>query len=1375
MREQTSVGLEELSVNRHVSLRHSCIMSGGFVLHRGAIMVRISFGGLKRERGSIHMMIEDIDTAAGKPTSYAKTANKTPLLILAWAFFLAVGLSLAGASAYADDANASDVTSANSDVVLQAGVQSDSAARAKRTIMLYICGADLEEDAGMASINLRQVLNADFGDGEDVRFIVMTGGSYRWDLEKEYLVFPDGVNVPDDAVQKGNPLFDEEVVLGDPKSQISGPYNQIWEAKSMGAADNPGKLMLLDGDGLNNCRADTEGSEEWMSDPATLKSFIDYSVENFPAEKYDLILWDHGGGPTGGFAIDNRRQQLLFGSNTMSFAQIIEALKDNKVTDGDGDGMQDGTFDFVNFDACLMGSTEITLAIADYVDYYIASPEIVPGRGQLYKGWLDELGKNPDASTYDLGKRLVDDFVAYYDAGYEDGTRQEGTMALIDTKKLFDAGFVGALSTIGEAMKSQVESGLFYDELRSVKSSIKYEGDQFYDLGNLVSHLGVSFWELDPDAVADSAIDYTNDAYTEAAKTVLDILSNPDIVYAGDTAGMHKGSNFFMGADGKMGSGMIESSGLHLYFPLTNYDMAVPNYDDEIQDVIAFMPEDDRVAFLENYVQTLYEYYLIQMSGRAVTGMVNACDEDGKKLYDRNAIDYDALVQYWNLPLYPGAEGLELYTYYRFRVVPLYKAMDADGDAGAAEAATAKWLDGVVKQQALEAVSTDNVTAQSFVTKNGVGSKIQIANTRRRSVENVRMDVVAELPAVRNYIVEHDKDIDDPDYALYALIEKGVADLPLGSVKAAMDASSETIEDSTGDFLRDYVAWFNAATTTGWDVNPLPQSWYAIKDAGGTLHVAFNDNDSLSYAVPMIRLRNGQIGDNPELNLLGFDDGKLTRIYLRDDEGNARIIKASDLQVDMELIPALYIDSGLSSTILPASLSSVTVSPNNIDSIELVYTDMSNIGDIQDVDGDGDAVNYKYAVSDIYGASVDISQKVNNPEGSLIDIRLAKVEPATYTGEELVPTLTYDGRTLVEGVDYFWEKDNDDEAFVLPGEYGITVYGYGDFVDMLIGTFVIEPAGEGSVPLFERLSGDVALDTMVAIVREGWAGQTGGTIVLATQEGYWDALTAAGIAGMAKAPVLMTDAKALSWQTAALLGELRPATIVVCGGEAALAESVARAAAAAAGGARIVRCKGDTATGTAVDVFSKAKSEGFGTWSTTAFVCTNQGYWDALAAAPVSYAKAMPIFLTENEKDISDETLEAMKGGGIEQVYIVGGEKAIEKSVQSKIEKSGIKVADRLAGETCVETSEAVAQFAFDQGMGCARMGVATANGHWDALAGAPLCGVNESILVLAWDSTSDSVNAFVDAHRAEVEQGYVFGGEFAIDRPTFDILNKSA
>lgn len=100
----------------------------------------------------------------------------------------------------------------------------------------------------------------------------------------------------------------------------------------------------------------------------------------------------------------------------------------------------------------------------------------------------------------------------------------------------------------------------------------------------------------------------------------------------------------------------------------------------------------------------------------------------------------------------------------------------------------------------------------------------------------------------------------------------------------------------------------------------------------------------------------------------------------------------------------------------------------------------------------------------------------------------------------------------------------------------------------------------------------------------------GGTVVLVTANGFWDALTASGIAGLADAPVVMTDGESLSEQAESVLSTLRPKTIIVSGGAAAVADSVADEASAAAKGATVKRCWGQVASDTAVDSFAKAAS-----------------------------------------------------------------------------------------------------------------------------------------------------------------------------------------
>lgn len=374
------------------------------------------------------------------PMQKAISARKSLLAVL---LACALAIGWVPQAAYADDSGAESPDRAFA--ATSSGLAVASQTKAVRTIMLYDCGSNLETESGMASYNLRQVLRTRFSADDDVRFVVMTGGSKAWHLEQSYLYDP---------------------ATGTNPATISAEYNQIWEAKGLDAPANAGQMVLCDGDGVSgDGDAAKKSKDELMSDPATLKAFINYAAENFPAQKYDLILWDHGGGPVSGFASDQHGPQGQY----MAFAGILDALSDNAV-------IRSGEkFDFVDFDACVMGGVELTLAIADYADYYIASPETEPGYGQDYEGWLNSVGADPGKDAYEVGKQIVDDFVAFYDKESGDGASQEGTLAVVDERKLLESDFVPALAELDHMLEESAKSPWsdgeyhYYDVLSSIR------------------------------------------------------------------------------------------------------------------------------------------------------------------------------------------------------------------------------------------------------------------------------------------------------------------------------------------------------------------------------------------------------------------------------------------------------------------------------------------------------------------------------------------------------------------------------------------------------------------------------------------------------------------------------------------------------------------------------------------------------------------------------------------------------------------------------------------------------------------------------------------------------------------------------------------
>lgn len=229
------------------------------------------------------------------------------------------------------------------------------------TIMVYMCGTDLESKHGMASADMEEMRAASSDFGDNFNLIVYTGGCTKW------------------------------------KNGVSSSVNQIYQIKG-------GKIKTLVSD---------DGAKA-MTKPETLTSFIKYCTKNFPANRRELILWDHGGGSVSGYGYDEKFST----TGSMTLAGIDKALKNSGTT-----------FDFIGFDACLMATAENALLLNDYADYLIASEETEPGIGWYYTSWLSKFAKNTSMSTLDVGKNIIDDFV------YECGRKcsgQKTTLSIID-------------------------------------------------------------------------------------------------------------------------------------------------------------------------------------------------------------------------------------------------------------------------------------------------------------------------------------------------------------------------------------------------------------------------------------------------------------------------------------------------------------------------------------------------------------------------------------------------------------------------------------------------------------------------------------------------------------------------------------------------------------------------------------------------------------------------------------------------------------------------------------------------------------------------------------------------------------------------------
>ena len=296
-----------------------------------------------------------------------------------------------------------------------------------------------------------------------------------------------------------------------------------------------------------------------------------------------------------------------------------------------------------------------------------------------------------------------------------------------------------------------------------------------------------------------------------------------------------------------------------------------------------------------------------------------------------------------------------------------------------------------------------------------------------------------------------------------------------------------------------------------------------------------------------------------------------------------------------------------------------------------------------------------------------------------------------------------------------------------------------------------------------RLAGRNALGTMYEICEESFAQDSCDTVVLATSEGYWDALTAAGLAGQYNCPVLLTNPYTLSDETRYQIARIGASHAIIAGGTAAVSYTV-ESTLVNEMGMNVERAAGYDAALTAIDIYWKGQA--VGPWAKTAVIATSSGYWDAMSVSPYAFATHSPIFLArETNADgstyLDAATLEAIASGGFERAVICGGPAAVSGAVEGQL--AGLNVV-RLQGATAIGTSQAIAGFCMGEGMQPDGLAVATVEGYWDGLVGSALCGSKNAPLVLAHpDDPSTAVNGFVSDYRDSITFGYVLGGTAAV------------
>ena len=286
------------------------------------------------------------------------------------------------------------------------------------TVMIYLCGTDLETDGGMATINLKMIANT--VPNEKVNVLIQTGGTQSWQAQDEV-----GMDIASDRLQRWT-----------------------WDENG---------YTLVDEQELAS-----------MAKHTTLSDFIQWGAKYYPAEKYMLNLWDHGGGSASGLIADEMHDYAI-----MSLEGLNRALKNGGVH-----------FDLVMTDTCLMASLETAQAVAPYADYLTASQETLPGLGSNYEEWLQCLYDEPECGPARLGRTICDATQILYAEGDNDVYSKSLTFSLIDLSKI-DAVADAFNAFMKEVVGLIPDPAAFGEYLNAVSTTDRFMAPEMWDLYDL--------------------------------------------------------------------------------------------------------------------------------------------------------------------------------------------------------------------------------------------------------------------------------------------------------------------------------------------------------------------------------------------------------------------------------------------------------------------------------------------------------------------------------------------------------------------------------------------------------------------------------------------------------------------------------------------------------------------------------------------------------------------------------------------------------------------------------------------------------------------------------------------------------------------------
>ena len=338
-----------------------------------------------------------------------------------------------------------------------------------RTMMIYLDGSDLETRGGLATVELESIVPSSV-DLDNINVLVYTGGSAKWH-----------------------------------NSYISSNDNAIYK---------------LTTNGLEKIESYSKKS---VGNPNTLTEFLNYSYNNYKADNYDLFLWDHGAGVTGGLFDEQ------FSSDMIDISEFRDALNKSPFN-------KNNKLETVIFMTCLNGNLEMANLFSDYANYFVASEEISYSSTDYGSfGFISKIAKSSYGN--EIGKAYVDEYKEVVKSVQKSSyDKIDSTYSVIDLSK------IPTLMNKIDKFFGKINAKKDYKYLSDIRSNMHQYGEVEKGVSDYDT---VDLYEL---------IDNLKTYSKKDAEDIMNYIKNEVVVY-----------NYSLNE---------HSNGLSIYFPYTGSMMA---------------------------------------------------------------------------------------------------------------------------------------------------------------------------------------------------------------------------------------------------------------------------------------------------------------------------------------------------------------------------------------------------------------------------------------------------------------------------------------------------------------------------------------------------------------------------------------------------------------------------------------------------------------------------------------------------------------------------------------------------------------------------------------------------------------------------------